>query len=104
MCGGWKGGKTAKKCRKVGAEAQDPLITAGHGLLCKRVLLSPRAVVESHSMQTLEAPISVYLNAFISVIFGVHGTSCVNFMNSGYTKSLDYLPLGLNTKIAGKEL
>lgn len=55
-------------------------------------------------MQTLEAPISVYLNAFISVIFGVHGTSCVNFMNSGYTKSLDYLPLGLNTKIAGKEL
>lgn len=86
---------------RVGVEAQsDPLITAGHELLC---ILSPVAVVESYSMQTLEVPISVDLNAFISIIFGVHGTPWMNFMNSGYTKSLDYLPPGLNPKIADKE-
>lgn len=55
-------------------------------------------------MQTLETPISGYLNAFISVIFRVHGTPCMNFMNSGYTESPDYLLLDLNTNIADKEL
>lgn len=90
--------------RTVGTEAQDPLISAGHGLLCKRELLSQIAVLESYSVQTLEAPMSVHLNAFIRVIFGVHGNSCMSFMNLGNTKSLDYLPFGLNTNIADKEL